>query len=90
MKKSWKNMPEGGLIVEAGNSIEFKTGAWASVKPVHDKNKCVNCLKCHFICPEGAISVKDGKIDKFDLDFCKGCGVCAEECPVKAIKMVKK
>ncbi|MFW6113967.1 MAG: 4Fe-4S binding protein, partial [Actinomycetota bacterium] len=23
-------------------------------------------------------------------DYCKGCGVCAEECPRKAITMVKE
>jgi Pyruvate/2-oxoacid:ferredoxin oxidoreductase delta subunit len=23
-----------------------------------------------------------------DLDFCKGCGICAHECPRKAISMV--
>ena len=25
---------------------------------------------------------------KFDYDFCKGCGVCAQECPCGAIMMV--
>jgi len=24
----------------------------------------------------------------FDLDYCKGCGMCAAECPVKDIDMV--
>ncbi len=27
---------------------------------------------------------------EFDLDYCKGCGVCAEECPSDAISMVKE
>ena len=25
-----------------------------------------------------------------NLDFCKGCGICAEECPKKFIEMVKE
>jgi len=24
---------------------------------------------------------------EIDLVYCKGCGICMEECPVKAIKM---
>jgi len=24
---------------------------------------------------------------EFDFSFCKGCGICANECPTKAIKM---
>jgi Pyruvate/2-oxoacid:ferredoxin oxidoreductase delta subunit len=27
-----------------------------------------------------------GKIE-FDFSFCKGCGICANECPTKAITM---
>jgi 2-oxoisovalerate ferredoxin oxidoreductase delta subunit len=39
-------------------------------------------------CPEGAINWRPelGKID-FDFGFCKGCGICANECPTKAITM---
>jgi 2-oxoisovalerate ferredoxin oxidoreductase delta subunit len=25
-----------------------------------------------------------------DYDYCKGCGVCANECPFKAISMVEE
>lgn len=88
-KKSWKSIPEGGLIVNAGNSLDFKTGDWKASKPIHDKKKCISCLKCFILCPDNAIKVKDGKISKFDLDYCKGCGICANQCPVKAIEMKK-
>jgi pyruvate ferredoxin oxidoreductase delta subunit len=37
-------------------------------------------------CPDGAIS-EDLDVD---LDFCKGCGICANECPKKAITMVRE
>ena len=32
----------------------------------------------------------DGKVCGIDLDYCKGCGICAFECPDKAgaIEMV--
>jgi pyruvate ferredoxin oxidoreductase delta subunit len=28
-----------------------------------------------------------GNFGGFDMNFCKGCGICAEECPFKAIEM---
>lgn len=39
-------------------------------------------------CPESAVSGGEKKqLPKIDYDFCKGCGICAEECPKKAIDM---
>jgi Pyruvate/2-oxoacid:ferredoxin oxidoreductase delta subunit len=29
----------------------------------------------------------DGKMTGIDLDYCKGCGICANECMKKAISM---
>ena len=41
-------------------------------------------------CPEAVIwRNKDDSID-IDYDYCKGCGICANVCPVKAIKMVRE
>jgi pyruvate ferredoxin oxidoreductase delta subunit len=34
--------------------------------------------------------LKGGETVVFDYRFCKGCGVCANECPVDAIKMERE
>lgn len=86
----------GGKILEAGNSQQFKTGGWKSKKPVLDRSKCISCMRCVDFCPDMAIKskevlddkgIKKMMIESIDLDHCKGCGICANECPVKAIVM---
>jgi pyruvate ferredoxin oxidoreductase delta subunit len=63
-----------------------KTGSWRIFRPVLDEEKCNQCLFCWVYCPEACIT-KDIKIN---FDYCKGCGICAEECPAKAIIMIKE
>ena len=88
----YKELPMGAKVLEAGNSEQYETGGWRTFLPVHDDEKCTHCLLCWILCPDGAIIVKDGKWAGFDLKHCKGCGICAEECPpkIKAITMVKE
>jgi len=85
--KSWQEIPWGGVIVEAGNAVEYNTGDWRSFRPVRDKERCTNCLLCWVYCPDSSIIVKDDKVVDIDYMHCKGCGICAEECPVKCIEM---
>jgi 2-oxoacid:acceptor oxidoreductase gamma subunit (pyruvate/2-ketoisovalerate family)/2-oxoacid:acceptor oxidoreductase delta subunit (pyruvate/2-ketoisovalerate family) len=59
---------------------------WRVFRPVVDKSVCVNCQRCWIYCPESAISVDDGEVE-VNYSYCKGCGICSEECPVDAIKM---
>jgi len=67
-----------------------KTGSWRVFKPIFSKDKCVKCLRCWIFCPEGAVKKKkDGSVT-IDLDYCKGCGICANECNVKAIIMERE
>ena len=44
--------------------------------------------RCWFYCPDSAIVLDGETFTGFDLDYCKGCAICAEVCPVGAIEMV--
>jgi 2-oxoacid:acceptor oxidoreductase delta subunit (pyruvate/2-ketoisovalerate family) len=51
---------------------------------------CFSCDNCYGMCPDNAV-VKLGTDDEpyaFDYDYCKGCGICAAECPCGAIEMI--
>jgi 2-oxoacid:acceptor oxidoreductase delta subunit (pyruvate/2-ketoisovalerate family) len=49
---------------------------------------CFECDNCYGVCPDNAvIKIGPGKGFEFNYDYCKGCGICAEECPCGAIKM---
>jgi 2-oxoacid:acceptor oxidoreductase delta subunit (pyruvate/2-ketoisovalerate family) len=48
---------------------------------------CFGCDNCYGVCPDNAIiKLADGEYD-VDYDYCKGCGLCATECPCGAIEM---
>jgi 2-oxoacid:acceptor oxidoreductase delta subunit (pyruvate/2-ketoisovalerate family) len=50
---------------------------------------CFECDNCYGVCPDNAvIKLGPGKGFTIDLDYCKGCGLCAAECPSGAIDMV--
>jgi len=50
---------------------------------------CFECDNCYGICPDNAIiKLGPGKRFKFNFDYCKGCGMCVNECPCGAIKMI--
>ncbi|AKB45052.1 dihydromethanopterin reductase (acceptor) [Methanosarcina vacuolata] len=53
-----------------------------------DRKQCKHCEDCppRENCPQGAITEKNGLTDQIDLLKCKGCGICKELCPYKAIK----
>jgi len=67
-------------------NIGFTT-PWRWQRPIIDMNKCTDCKLCHICCPDGAIDFSPIQII---YEYCKGCGICAAVCPVKAIKMVSE
>jgi NADPH-dependent glutamate synthase beta subunit-like oxidoreductase len=55
---------------------------------------CFECDNCFGVCPDNAViklgpaGVSGGHHYEINLDYCKGCGICAAECPCGAINMV--
>jgi NADPH-dependent glutamate synthase beta subunit-like oxidoreductase len=50
---------------------------------------CFECDNCFGVCPDNAvIKLGFGKGFEFNLDYCKGCGICVQECPSGSIVMI--
>ena len=82
--KTWQEIPIGGMVLDAGNSIEYKTGDWRAFRPVLGEAECIHCFQCWLFCPDSSILVdtENETMIGFDLDHCKGCGICAAVCPI--------
>ena len=79
---------------EAGYLTQINAG-WRNVRPVVNASACTGCLQCYMVCPDGVIykvpaDNKAGVGVAVDLDFCKGCGVCASACKFDALAMVSE
>jgi len=63
----------------------IKAGA---VKAIVDKDICVNCDACVVSCIFNAIDAEPFGLPSIIEANCKGCGVCAAECPMGAMQLV--
>ncbi len=68
-------------------SMEVRTGAWRTMRPVIDPTRCNRCTwVCSTLCPDSAIRVTADGRPEIDYDHCKGCLVCVAVCPHHAIE----
>jgi len=80
----WNELLTGGINPNAGNSVEHLTSLYRKdEKPQFDETNCIHCFFCWVFCPDNAIIIENQKVTRINYDYCKGCGICANECPVK-------
>jgi pyruvate ferredoxin oxidoreductase delta subunit len=80
----------GAVNPEPGSSKKYETGSWRTLRPVIDFEKCTKkCFFCYEFCPDSAVEKTDDG-PKIDYVYCKGCGICAYECPKEAIELVSE
>jgi 2-oxoacid:acceptor oxidoreductase delta subunit (pyruvate/2-ketoisovalerate family) len=72
-----------------GNFHEVHLGLTRE-KAVEEAGRCFNCGICNqcdtcwIFCPDMAVKKKKDHYE-IDYDYCKGCGICFEECPRGAV-----
>jgi len=69
-------------------------GTWDRMRCLQEAERCLSCgtcnlcLQCVSFCPDASILLdEDTTAVTVDLDHCKGCGICAYECPRGVITM---
>ncbi len=80
-------VPELPVETRVLNFSEVKVG-FTKETAVEEAKRCFNCGVCNMCdncliyCPDTAIQRReDGYRYVIDYDYCKGCGICVQECP---------
>ncbi len=93
--EAWNELKPGTIIEDPGSASNHFTGHYRKgLKPEFNELNCIHCFFCWVFCPENAIMTEAEKISGINYDYCKGCGICANECPVenkpKPLIMIKE
>ncbi|MBL1217597.1 MAG: hypothetical protein D8M59_08885 [Planctomycetes bacterium] len=89
-----KQARDEGMAITAEDRFQSFTEVHQGLsgEPSHEAQRCLSCGVCNecdrcvTYCPEGVLT-RVGHEFIFDYAYCKGCGVCASECPRNVIFM---
>ena len=83
-----------GPISRRMNSFEEVNLGFSEEAALEEAGRCFHCGvcnlcdNCYIFCPDAAITRGEGDdSNRVNYDYCKGCGICVEECPRDAIVM---
>jgi 2-oxoacid:acceptor oxidoreductase delta subunit (pyruvate/2-ketoisovalerate family) len=82
-REGWIDFGEVNLGIDLEDAV-------AEARRCFNCGVCNDCELCLILCPDVAITRLEGGGFEIDLEHCKGCGVCAEECPRGAIVMTRE
>ena len=86
--RCWKSPAAQSTFEEVQGGLD-ETNALYEARRCLSCGNCFECDNCYGVCPDNAvIKLGPGKRFQFNYDYCKGCGICAQECPCGAIGMV--
>jgi NADPH-dependent glutamate synthase beta subunit-like oxidoreductase len=83
-------------LARRASTFEEVTGGLDASTALFEARRCLSCGSCFAcdncfgVCPDNAVIKLDpggAYAYAIDLDYCKGCGICAQECPAGAILM---
>ncbi len=70
------------------NSYTASVASWRVIKPVFNRDICIDCQNCWVWCPDSSILSRDKQMLGIDYDHCKGCQVCSEVCPTNPKSLI--
>lgn len=89
-KEYSEKMMFGVIVYILGSSVINKIGFWRVFMFEFNCDKCICCYFCYIYCLELVIYFDEEGYLVFDYDYCKGCGICVNECFVDVIVMVRE
>lgn len=89
-EKNIKNQGIKGFPYAIAGMKALERSSWRVQKPVIDYKKCIKCKTCWLFCPDSAYKINKQDFTEADPNICKGCAICAINCPVKCITMERE
>ena len=73
---------------KVGSILSKKEMQVSGIVSVVDPDKCVACLTCVRTCPYDVPKINEDSVAEIEGAICHGCGICATECPARAIQLM--